>query len=501
MVDDSGLEVIRKAAEEVTPGDKSAYYLLVKIAAEIPGLSAAVWRDGSGVPSNALGNDGDYYLDDTTGDVYTRASSVYSLVGNIKGPAGANGSNGADGAQGPPGPAGGAGGVTLYFDQNTASDIATYFTAQDSPSAGAEAVVNSSLSGTAFSLVASFATPAGSPGVSSLPAGNVDFNVWSVTNRGTYQLKAEVYKRTTGGTETLLRTATSDVLSQQAVAGTVFQLIDSSGYTLDPTDRLVYKLYAARVTGTAPLTVGLYFNGSTHASHVHTTLPVRDICIHGTWSAPDTFLGAAAIPYNCEQSQVISYIKGNGGAVTCTLGDGSSDGDRHVLIGCDNTNTVTLEATDANLTMAANWVGSAGNAIEFVWSLAAGKWIEQSRNTSGILTARSMTFVLGRGVDITTGTSKTNPLIVTKTCTLTKAYIKTTTGPTGADLIVDINKNGSTIWSTQANRLKVVAGATYGTQTSFDTTSFVEGDILTIDVDQVGSTVAGQDATVQLEFE
>ncbi|AMV24177.1 hypothetical protein VT84_07255 [Gemmata sp. SH-PL17] len=62
----------------------------------------------------------------------------------------------------------------------------------------------------------------------------------------------------------------------------------------------------------------------------------------------------------------------------------------------------------------------------------------------------------------------------------------------------DINVNGATIWSTQANRLKIAAGATSGTQSTFNTTTVAEGDLLTIDVDQVGSTVAGQDVTVYL---
>lgn len=61
----------------------------------------SVWRDGSGVPSNSLGNDGDYYLRTSNGDVYAKSSGTYSVVGNIRGPAGATG---ATGAAGPPGP-------------------------------------------------------------------------------------------------------------------------------------------------------------------------------------------------------------------------------------------------------------------------------------------------------------------------------------------------------------------------------------------------------------
>jgi hypothetical protein len=116
------------------------------------------------------------------------------------------------------------------------------------------------------------------------------------------------------------------------------------------------------------------------------------------------------------------------------------------------------------------------------------------------VTILPVTFALAVGVDATTGTGKTNPICIPYATTITKAYINATTGPTGADYIVDINKNGSTIWATQGNRLKIVAGATSGTQTSFNTTSLVEGDLLTIDVDQVGSTIPGQSVTVLLSL-
>lgn len=101
---------------------------------------------------------------------------------------------------------------------------------------------------------------------------------------------------------------------------------------------------------------------------------------------------------------------------------------------------------------------------------------------------------------LTTGTSVAPLLVATATQTISKVYVNVKTAPTGADLIIDINKNGTSIWNTtQANRAKVLAGATSGTQTSFDTTSLAEGDILTLDIDQIGSTVAGADVTVVIK--
>lgn len=62
------------------------------------GTDGTVWRSGSGVPADASGVDGDFYLDNDTGNVYTKASGVYSLTGNIKGANGAVGNTGAQGA-------------------------------------------------------------------------------------------------------------------------------------------------------------------------------------------------------------------------------------------------------------------------------------------------------------------------------------------------------------------------------------------------------------------
>lgn len=73
------------------------------------GAPGSVWHNGAGAPSNLLGNNGDYYLDDTTDDVYYKSGGSYSIITNIKGSAGATGATGAPGADGAPGATGPAG--------------------------------------------------------------------------------------------------------------------------------------------------------------------------------------------------------------------------------------------------------------------------------------------------------------------------------------------------------------------------------------------------------
>lgn len=115
---------------------------------------------------------------------------------------------------------------------------------------------------------------------------------------------------------------------------------------------------------------------------------------------------------------------------------------------------------------------------------------------------RAAVFTLSAGTLAQVGTNLTTGVIVpTGTFRITKAWAYAKTGPTGAALLFDINKNGTTIWATQGNRLTIADGQTSGNQTSFDTTTLTAGDILTIDVDQIGSTIAGQDITVMLEIQ
>jgi hypothetical protein len=74
------------------------------------------------------------------------------------------------------------------------------------------------------------------------------------------------------------------------------------------------------------------------------------------------------------------------------------------------------------------------------------------------------------------------------------------TAPTGASLIVDVNKNGTTIYTTQGARPTIAASSFTATGNSPAVTTFVAGDYLTVDVDQIGSTVAGSDLTVTIRL-
>lgn len=77
-----------------------------------------------------------------------------------------------------------------------------------------------------------------------------------------------------------------------------------------------------------------------------------------------------------------------------------------------------------------------------------------------------------------------------------------------SDVIIDVNRYDSqaatpawaTIYTTQGNRPKVEVGEWYGSATVPDVTSLVKGDLLTVDIDQVGggATPTDEDLTVTI---
>ncbi len=77
--------------------------------------------------------------------------------------------------------------------------------------------------------------------------------------------------------------------------------------------------------------------------------------------------------------------------------------------------------------------------------------------------------------------------------TISKVKVYSDNAPTGASLIVDVNKNGVTIFTTQANRPQIAIGEHADDSGTPNVVNLSAGDRLSVDCDQVGSTVAGGD--------
>ena len=81
---------------------------------------------------------------------------------------------------------------------------------------------------------------------------------------------------------------------------------------------------------------------------------------------------------------------------------------------------------------------------------------------------------------------------------LRDVVINTKEGPTGAALVVDINENGSTVFSTNP---RIADGATTEDQNDvFSDTTIAKGAKITLDIDSVGSTFAGERITIMLQY-
>ena len=117
-------------------------------------------------------------------------------------------------------------------------------------------------------------------------------------------------------------------------------------------------------------------------------------------------------------------------------------------------------------------------------------------NHTHTLTFSLTSFFKTGALTVTTGSQR---LPIDGTYTIVGTRLMAGTAPTGAALIVDVNKNGTTIYTTQGNRPTIADGANAGGPGATpDVTTLAAGDYLTVDIDQIGSSVAGSDLTVSV---
>jgi len=103
--------------------------------------------------------------------------------------------------------------------------------------------------------------------------------------------------------------------------------------------------------------------------------------------------------------------------------------------------------------------------------------------------------------DVLTTGQKKQRLLAPCALTLTKVRLVVDTAPTDANLIVDVHTGteaGTTIFTTQGNRPTIVAAAKTGVSAAPDVTAIAEGDEFSVYVDQIGSTIAGSDLTIEV---
>ena len=180
-----------------------------------------------------------------------------------------------DGANWVPGAGsyGGSVGRTFYMCNTDVSDISGYYIARETVApAHTQTSIAYTNTGTGWTLQQEYATDSAGLGVTTFPTGNVWFHQHAKVDGGVAQIKVELYQRDSGGTETLLGTLTSANLSATVSTEMQFNTTILTPVVLALTDRLVFKIYTARVSGPANVETTLYFEGTATAAFAITPL-------------------------------------------------------------------------------------------------------------------------------------------------------------------------------------------------------------------------------------
>lgn len=159
----------------------------------------------------------------------------------------------------------------VYYLENGDSGISTYKNLTVTPTSSAEITISTSTTAAQGKvLLKEFITASSSPNRTTYDAGLWEIMDYASVDSllGNTYIVFDFYRRSSGGTETLLFTATSSEISSLTVnsfSSDSFQ----SAFSASSSDRIVVKYYAV-TDNVTPINVTLYLQGSVNASHFHT---------------------------------------------------------------------------------------------------------------------------------------------------------------------------------------------------------------------------------------
>lgn len=163
-------------------------------------------------------------------------------------------------------PIGGAGGQPYYFNLSVSQTPYQQF--GPSATTASEQTKSVTIASGVTSTFEGFLTPPGYPNVTLIPAGFWSFylHAYKAASTTTFDIFCEVYRRTTGGTETLL--LLTDPVEVTAIGSPSMVISDGyySGASINSSDRIVVKVRTTN-TGTASSTVTFVTEGTIHYSY------------------------------------------------------------------------------------------------------------------------------------------------------------------------------------------------------------------------------------------
>ena len=152
----------------------------------------------------------------------------------------------------------------IYALANSASGVSDYMVLKslDTYAVGTQNTTTKTVT-TTPTLLASYITDVGFPNITNIPVGDIklEFDTLKASGPQSYYCYFEVYKRTTGGTETLI--VTSENTTVTTFNTQIQQFANkyiSTALILNNTDRLVVKIYAVASAGSPD--ISLIFDGA-----------------------------------------------------------------------------------------------------------------------------------------------------------------------------------------------------------------------------------------------
>ena len=205
--------------------------------------------------------DGAIYKASDTLKEYLKVSGYWYLSGGT----GSSGSNGLPG------------GINYFFNESLASGVSSYKQLSRNVTSTGEVIVTTALTALQTTVpISSYITDAGDPNSVVIPPGiwSAFINLSKNAQSDNLEVYYRVYKRDSGGTETLLYTSDLvaigwSVNNTTAVESKIDVIFSST--SLNASDRILIKFYANNLDN-ASRTIKLYTEGSQHYSYIVTTV-------------------------------------------------------------------------------------------------------------------------------------------------------------------------------------------------------------------------------------
>jgi hypothetical protein len=221
----------------------------------------------------------------------------------------------------------------------------------------------------------------------------------------------------------------------------------------------------------------------------------------------NSFAASATVAEIKDLSQAIKQVK-NEYAATINNADDISDGANNKFLSTANLNT-ELGSLSTNIipdTDVSRNLGSAGNKFNTIYGA----------KVTGLLSPIDAGDAATKAyVDTNSGANITQVVALThtgelsaytgvkrwyapKNITISKIKARVDTAPTGAGVVVQINKTSLGVTTNQ--QLTIADGTTLISDTSPTISSMLEDDYLTVDIVSVGTTTAGENLTVEITY-